>query len=137
MKIFFIVIMLFTISLRAQTLLVPDSSVGIDSYNAKCEVAGYICTQKYFLEQVIASSTPLFDKMMDSLDLSQVIFLDSAPQQIQNLLQQEMLSLNQLEMLIRLLEQINAAQPVSKNKVLLAELNWILKLFHFDKIRSN
>ena len=55
MKFIFILFSFLSVALNsknvfAQTVLVPDSSVSLDQYTAKCAGEGYICTQEFFFE---------------------------------------------------------------------------------------
>ncbi len=118
---------------KADTLLIPDNSISIEVYNNKCHADGYQCTQKYFLDQVIAKPTPLFDLFMESLDLSNKEFINSAVKNIQNLLQQEMITVSQLEMLERLLSQLQTAN-VSRADQLLKEVELIQLEFKKEKL---
>lgn len=98
----------FCVHVQADTLLIPDATITIDRYNEKCQLDGYVCTQKFFLEKELQNSTPQFDTFIDSMDLTNKDFLDSVQKNIQNILQSEMISLSQLDMLARLLEQVNS-----------------------------
>lgn len=117
---------LFNIAAKAETLLIPDSTVTFESYQIKCKEAGYLCTPKYFLESIVQKPTPQFTKFIDSIDLSNKLFLDSAAKTIQGILQSEMISPIQLDMLLRLLQQINSSGTTTKNKELVTELQLIL-----------
>lgn len=110
----------------ADMLLIPDSTISIEQYASKCQLDGYSCTQKYFYEQQVQQSNPLFDKLIDSIDLSNKNFVDTLPKSIVNILQKEMISLEQLEMLMRLLEQTQDHSKEAKSiKQLTDELTYI------------
>lgn len=110
----------------ADTLLIPDSSISIENYASKCQLDGYSCTQKYFYEQQLQQQNPLFDTLIDSIDLSNKNFVEALPKSIVNILQKEMISFEQLEMLMRLLEQTQDHSKETKSiKPLIDELTYI------------
>ena len=113
----------------AQTLLIPDTTVLAENYTEKCELEGYICMGNFQFKNIAAESTPQFDSLIDSLDLSNKSFLGSLPKKIQSILQDESISTDQLEMLVRLLEQIQTEQ----SRLLLNELNFVAKLVQKDQ----
>ncbi len=121
--IFLLNLIMFTVA-KADTLLIPDNTVSFEVYNNKCHADGYQCTPKYFVDQVMAKPTPLFDSFMETLDLSNKEFINGAVKNIQNLLQQEMITVLQLEMLERLLSQLQAAN-LSRADQLLKEVKFI------------
>ncbi len=108
----------------AQTLLIPDATVSVENYFEKCELEGYVCMGNFQFKKIISEPTPQFDSLLDSLDLSNRIFLSSLPKKIQSILQDESISTEQLEMLVRLLEQTQTEQ----SRLLLNELNFVTKL---------
>ena len=93
---------------------------------AKCVGEGYICTQKFFFEQASSKPTPLFDQLIDSIDLTDKNYVSQLPTAIKNVLQAEMISTEQLEMLARLLEQVqNETKDTQGVKQLLNEVTYI------------
>lgn len=117
---------LFECKAKAETLLVPDSTVTFDWYQTKCQETGYLCTSKYLFESIVQKPTPQFTQFIDSIDLSNKVFIDGASKNILRILQTEMISPIQLEMLLRLLVQISTNDTTSKNKELITELQFIL-----------
>ncbi|MFZ3230814.1 MAG: hypothetical protein WA160_11465 [Pseudobdellovibrio sp.] len=128
MKIFFILFYFSTIQQTyAATLLIPDSTVSVENYNKKCQIDGYLCTQKYFLNQEFQKPAPLFNALIDSIDLSDKSFVNNLTKNVQTILKTEMISTEQLEMLIRLLDQVEEINKESKViKQIALELKYIL-----------
>ena len=120
----------FHLKADAETLLVPDATVTFDLYQTKCQETGYICTSKYFYDSIVQKPTPQFTEFIDSIDLSNKAFVDGASKKILRILQAEMISPLQLDMLLRLLVQINTNETNSKNKELITELQFILSTFN-------
>ncbi len=121
---------LFTFkTVQAQTVLIPDMSVTAEDYNKKCQADGYTCIQSYQLNTISAQPTPLFDSFIDSIDLLSKSFLSSMPKQVQRILQEEMISPEQLDMLCRLLEQA----PSEQSRILLNEIKYITHLLQKEK----
>ena len=102
----------------AQTVLIPDQWVSAEDYLTKCKMDGYICVQNFQLTNIQEKPTPLFDELIDSIDLSNKVFLTALPKKIQHILQVEMISADQLNMLVRLLEPIES----SDNRLILSEV---------------
>ncbi len=120
----------------AQTVLIPDRLVSAEDYLAKCKLDGYICVQNFQLKVIQEKPTPLLDELIDSIDLSNKDFLIGLAKKVRHILQTEMISADQLDMLIRLLESIES----SETRLLLAEVKFISntlagekKLTHFDE----
>ena len=113
----------------AQTLLVPDESIHASDYTEKCQREGYTCIQNFLLTQKIHEPTPLFDTLMDTMDLNEQNFLSSLPKQVQKIIESESVSLEQLEMLVRLLEQADTRNSLR----LLNELKFIVSAIPTDK----
>lgn len=130
----FIVTVLNSQNVFAETVLVPDSSVSIEQYTAKCRMDGYTCTQKYFYDEQMQKPTPLFDALIDSIDLTDKNFVANLPKTVQNVLQKEMVSVEQLEMMMRLLEQSQDQNKEAKAiKQLTNELKYIQSSLPNDK----
>lgn len=108
----------------ADTLLIPDQTVSIEKYFAKCHLNGYLCTTKYFIDREISAGTPQLDAFFDSVDLANKDFVDTAQKKIQSILQTEMISVSQLDMVLRLLEQMNS-QNLGKPARLIEEIKFI------------
>lgn len=90
---------------QAQVLLVPAKDVGFEKYKEQCTKTGYTCTTNYFLEQIQKQETPLFDSLLNDLDYSSAKFCDELPKRILKILKEEQISIEQVEMLQKLIEQ--------------------------------
>ncbi len=108
----------------ADTLLIPDQTVSQTRYLTKCHAVGYQCTTKYFADHELASITPRLDAFFDSVDLTNKEFVDTAQKKIQLIIQDEMISISQLDMILRLFEQMNA-QSLGKSGRLVEEIKFI------------
>ena len=125
MKSLFLAILIVTPLLAAaDTLLVPDQSVSAEKYFSKCHLPGYQCTSKYFIDHELTSATPQLDSFLETIDLSNKTFVDSAQKKIQVIIQSEMISISQLDMILRLLEQMNS-QNLAKPNRLAEEIKFI------------
>lgn len=90
---------------KADTILVPDLNVSFELYKEHCAKPGYICTTNFNLERIQNQSTPQFDLLLNDLDyLSENFRKDLAGRSL-NILKNEMLSVEQIEILLKLLEQ--------------------------------
>lgn len=126
MKALLFIFLLFCQNTYAEILLVPDNSVANEDYQSKCHKQGYICTQKYFFNEESNKDTPLFNRLIDSMDLNDSRFTSNLPNEVKNILQNEMISEEQLEMLVRLLTQTDEITKDSKAiKPLLSEMKYI------------
>lgn len=123
MKTLFLFILLPLLS-SASTLLIPDSSVSYEKYTDKCRLEGYQCTAKFFTDKALLSASPQMDSFLDSIDFSNKEFVDGAQKKIQAILQTEMISATQLDMIQRLLEQMNS-QNLGKPGKLIEEIKFI------------
>ncbi len=129
-KLIFLLTALFFIGeLQAETLLIPDQMVTAEYYFEKCQLEGYICAQNFQVKSLQEKPTPLFDAFVDSIDLSSKNFLEKIPKQIQQILKTEMISVQQLNMLLHLLEQTDATE----NQLLLKEMKTIYNLIAGEK----
>ena len=117
----------------AQTVLIPDQMVSAEDYLTKCKMDGYICVQNFQLTNIQNKPTPLFDELIDSIDLSNKVFLTALPKKIQHILQVEMISADQLNMLVRLLEPIES----SDNRLILSEVKFISSMLTSEKKLTN
>ena len=107
---------------KAQTVLIPDSTVTSEAYFKKCQLDGYICVQNFQIQTLQKKATPQFDAFIDSIDLGNKTFLTGMTKQIQQILKQEPISIEQVNMFIRLLEQAETVQ----SQLLVNELKFVL-----------
>lgn len=90
---------------QAQVLLVPSADRDFEVYNEHCRKEGYFCTTKYFLETLQNSATPQFDLLIEELDYSSAEFCAQLASRSLRILKAEMISVEQVEILIKLLGQ--------------------------------
>lgn len=100
----------------SQVLLIPSPDRNFDIYKANCQKQGYTCTTNFFLEQVQKQETPQFDLLIDELDYSSKEFRDGLSDRILKVIKTEMISVEQVEILLKLLEQAQAFTEAKKNK---------------------
>lgn len=108
--------------LLAQTVLIPDQAVSAKDYFSQCQAEEYICAADFQLKQLQEKPTPLFDSLIDSISLSDSQFLKMLPKRIQEVLQNEIISVDQLSMLLRLVQQTES----EGNRLLLNEIKFLL-----------
>jgi len=102
----------------AQVLLVPSADRSFEAYKTNCEKPGYLCTTSFFLEQAQKQGTPQFDLLIDELDYSAKEFRENLPDRILKILKTEMISIDQVEILLKLIEQTEAFIEAKKLKTL-------------------
>ncbi|MBC7741964.1 MAG: hypothetical protein H7061_07195 [Bdellovibrionaceae bacterium] len=108
----------------ADMLLVPEQAATFNLYQAACLRPGYLCTNLYTLDQNVKKETPLFDELINSVDLSSKIYLQKFNKDFLNILQKEMLSEDQLELTLKLISQV---KDLIENKNQLASIENDLK----------
>ncbi len=104
----------------ADVILLPEKNVPFSVYRAACEKPGYVCTDKYFFDQITTKETVQFDELVNLIDLSSSVYLQSFTKNLTLVLQKEILSEEQLEMAIRLTSQIKEL-IANKNQISLLE----------------
>lgn len=104
----------------AQVLLVPSADRGFETYKTNCEKPGYLCTTSFFLEQAQKQATPQFDLLIDEIDYSAKEFRENLPDRILKVLKSEMISIDQVEILLKLIEQTQIFMDAKKLKTLQA-----------------
>lgn len=98
----------------SKTLLLPEPNYDFNIYLAKCQKEGFICTHDYFLSEALNKPTPQFDVLINSIDLSSDIFIQNFSKKIALIINTEMISLDQLDMILKLIEQV---KPLLVNKI--------------------
>jgi hypothetical protein len=113
-------VIVFSHILTAQTLILPESDVDFKTYRSTCEKVSYYCTDKFFINLYAEKETPQFEELINSIDLSSKVFVQSFTKKITQVLQNEMLSVEQLEMSLKLIAQVSEAVE-NKNQLSLIE----------------
>lgn len=105
-------------SVHAQVLLVPDSKMEFSNYRQKCKKDGYFCTFDYQLQQIRLRETPLLNQLLENLDYSSEAFRNELAQKSLMILKSEQLSIEQVEILIKVVEQTKNLQLTQNSKAL-------------------
>lgn len=116
----FLTFLCFPIFSQATVLLLPDTNISFSSYQEKCIKGGYQCTYNYLQNWVVSQPTPLFDNFINSVDLSTSQFRQTALSQLQNILMEEMISEDQLDLILVFIKQLREENNLN-NKISLLE----------------
>lgn len=113
-----LILMLFSSNLFAQVLLVPTPDRDFNSYSESCQKQGYLCTTTFFSEQLKEKETLQFDLLLEDLDYSSKEFCSELPNRILKILKTEMISLEQVEVILKLIEQAKNFSSLQQTKSL-------------------
>ena len=105
MKKILLLVLITSHNLMAQTLLVPMKNVDLVTYKEQCKKSGYICVDVFMVEKLKSEYTPKFDQLIETLDLMSDLERKKLPDDIQNILKTEMISVEQLNSLIQICEK--------------------------------
>lgn len=97
----------------AQTLLIPEKNMNEETYLQLCEKDGYVCTQDFIGQTLIKAETPLFNDFIENLDLLDDKQRLQIAERTKQVLKNEMISADQLETLILILDK---SISLEKNK---------------------
>lgn len=111
----------------ADVVLVPQFNVNFLDYSQKCQQTGYQCTYNVLQQQIQSSNTPLLDDFIDHIDLSSKDFINGASKKIVSILENEMLSLTQLEQVLHFIEQVKSVSSQRTNFELIEQDLSLLK----------
>lgn len=92
-------------SLQAQVLLLPTADRHFELYREQCQKEGYLCTTNFLLDTLQKLPTPQFDLLLEELDYSSKEYCNGLTKRVLNILKTEMISIEQVEILIKLLGQ--------------------------------
>ena len=92
-------------TLHAQVLLLPTTDRNFELYREQCQKEGYLCTTNYLLDQLQKRPTPQFDLLLEELDYSSKEFCNELVTRSLKILRTEMISAEQAEILVKLLNQ--------------------------------
>jgi hypothetical protein len=90
----------------AQTLLVPDQSASFDQYKIHCQKEGYLCTMNEDLRKKQHSENLIFNEFVNRLDYGSEEFKKLFVQDLINILEKEVLSVEQLEICLQIIQQM-------------------------------
>lgn len=119
--------------LLAQTVLIPDQAVTATDYFNQCKTDGYVSAAAFQSSQLQEKPTPMFDSLIDSISLSDNQFLKALPKKIGEILENEIISVEQLRMLHRLLQQTES----ENNRLLTGEIKFLLDQMESQKKTLN
>lgn len=115
----------FSLELSAETLIIPEENVSFQNYRENCEKNSYLCTDRYFIDFFNQSETLQFDELVNSIDLTSKDYIRTITKKLSSILQSEVLSIEQLEMCLRLISQV---EELVDNKSQLSLIEADLKL---------
>lgn len=124
---------------HAEVLLVPSADRSFGLYKEACQKNGYTCTMNHHLAELQNQATPQFDLLLQDLDYSSPTFCEELATRILNILKTEMISVEQVEILLKILEQAQNFLTSQKTKPLLAiakQLRENLQLIKSEEIKD-
>ena len=104
----------------ADVVLIPHPRSSFAAYRESCEKASYICSDKYFIDIYYQKETPQFDELINSIDLSSTVWVQTFSKSLTKILQAEMISEVQLEMVLKLVAQVKEIVS-NKNQISMLE----------------
>lgn len=110
MKLFFLILLITGFS-NASTLLVPEAQTSYEFYSKHCHSRDYVCSFDYFTRLLAEKPTPEFDKAMDEFDLNDKSSADNFRSRLIHILNTEELSTSQLQMLLKVMKDVNQQLP--------------------------
>ncbi len=126
-KIFFTILIL-ALNSEAQVILVPAKDFPLETYLQRCKLPGYQCTQDYFKQQLTTQKSVAFDQFIETLDLYSEDYRKMLPIKMKTLLSQENFSLEQVDLMIKVITRF---ETIDKNAVL-TQIKNELKELSFD-----
>lgn len=111
-----------------RVLLIPHVSVPMETYIIRCQNEGYQCTQDYFKQFLINEKSTIFEKFLETIDLSSEDYRENLFAKIKNILNEENIDLEQADLLVKI---ISKAETFDKNPRL-HEVKTELKELIFD-----
>lgn len=106
-------------------LLVPDEHISAAAYYKKCSLSGYECVSHFFLKQFENKETPLFNQLINNIDLTNQHFINMLPQFIQQIVSSEAISIEQAESLKELAYKSLAIKQQPALKILADQIDYI------------
>lgn len=132
----FLLLILATKS-HAGTLLLPEPHYDYEAYIAKCQKEGFICTTEFFLTDFQKKPTPQFDAFIDSIDLNSDLFIQNFSKNLSSIIKNEMISEEQLNMLLKLIEQVKTLLANNKQLELIeSDLLYFRKAIETDFLKT-
>lgn len=127
MSLFFLICLHFALfffapSVDAAIVVIPSEEQNFESYQDHCSKENFLCTQTVIKEKLTSLSTPKYDQFILDLDLQSSKFTATLPERIKDTVETEMISMEQLESLINILQRSEEMLSTRQNKLLKAEL---------------
>jgi hypothetical protein len=126
--IFNALLFLFSPNLLADVLLIPTTEQNFDSYYAGCTQENSVCSTSLILNRIESAATPKYDQLIMDLQLESPEFTTALSSGIVEIVENEMISLDQLESLINILQRSEEVFKNRRNSLLRAELGQYLEL---------
>ena len=118
----------------AQVLLIPDSKIDFEKYRLNCQKEGYTCTMPYFLQKAQQDGSPRFDELLNQLDYSSETFKSQFLSQYYLILKEDSLSLEQAEILLKIIQQLSQFERLEKQ---LEELIGLVKSSEISELTAH
>lgn len=132
-----IVFLLTSQQLVASVVLLPSFEQSFESYFADCMKENYVCTQTIIKEKVVSFTTPKYDQLILDLDLQSAGFASQLSAKIKVIIESEMISMDQLESLINILQRSEEVNPNKVNKVMRVELTQLQEMVNRAPVSEN
>ena len=121
--------LLFTApAVHAAIVVLPSEDQTFESYQNNCLKENFLCTQTVIKEKLATLSTPKYDQFILDLDLQSPRFTTTLAERIKNVVESEMISLEQLESLINILQRSEEISVTRQNKLLKVELTQLQEM---------
>jgi hypothetical protein len=118
-----ITLLFFQQKLFALTILVPEKSVDISVYLNQCQKEGYVCSHDFVSEKLKSADTPKMNRLIETLDIFSDDSRKKLPDDIYAILKTEMISVEQLNTLIQVIDKSLSLEANKKNSFLKKEMN--------------
>lgn len=109
------ILLLIAPILKAAVVVIPTKEQSFESYTSECTKENFACTYNIIKDKLVRSATPKYDQLITDMDLHSPLFMNDLNNRIKDLLESEMLSLDQLDSLINILQR---TEEIAKNKEL-------------------
>jgi len=121
-KLLSVILLILSQNLFSDTLLLPTKNVSSEIYLQQCQKSGYICSHKYILDKLKSVEPVKFNEFIENLNLISDVERKKIADDIQFILKTEMISTDQLNMLIQITEKFLTLEQNKKIEFLRAEM---------------
>lgn len=115
-------LLLVTPDLKSEIVVLPSQSQSFESYKEVCSKENLTCTFTKIKEKILVNPTPKYDQLILDLDLQSVRFTASLSERIKQVVETEMISTEQLESIVNILQRAEEVSPDKSKKILKVEL---------------